>query len=136
MSSYRNDEAVSPVIGVVLMVAITVILAAVISTYVFGMTTSVPKEYVVGATFQQLDTDHVTITYIGGQDAASVTNLTVSINSLYAGTIGSDDGSVLKVGCSTTFTANPPHSFVRNTHVVTTAHFLDGTSQVILDYFL
>ncbi|NPE28427.1 type IV pilin N-terminal domain-containing protein [Methanococcoides sp. SA1] len=33
----RNEDAVSPVIGVILMVAITVILAAVIAAFVFGM---------------------------------------------------------------------------------------------------
>ena len=33
----KNEEAVSPVIGVILMVAITVILAAVIAAFVFGM---------------------------------------------------------------------------------------------------
>jgi flagellin-like protein len=33
---YKRDDAVSPVIGVILMVAITVILAAVIATFVFG----------------------------------------------------------------------------------------------------
>ena len=33
----NNEEAVSPVIGVILMVAITVILAAVIAAFVFGM---------------------------------------------------------------------------------------------------
>jgi flagellin-like protein len=33
----RNDEAVSPVIGVILVVAITVILAAVIAAFVFGV---------------------------------------------------------------------------------------------------
>ncbi|TSD08581.1 type IV pilin, partial [Haloglomus irregulare] len=32
-----DDEAVSPVIGVILMVAITVILAAVIGTFVLGL---------------------------------------------------------------------------------------------------
>jgi flagellin-like protein len=37
MKFERNDEAVSPVIGVILMVAITVILAAVIAAFVFGM---------------------------------------------------------------------------------------------------
>ncbi len=38
MKTFRkNDEAVSPVIGVILMVAITVILAAVIAAFVFGM---------------------------------------------------------------------------------------------------
>jgi archaeal type IV pilus assembly protein PilA len=35
----RNEDAVSPVIGVILMVAITVILAAVIAAFVFGMGT-------------------------------------------------------------------------------------------------
>lgn len=34
---YKNDDAVSPVIGVILMVAITVILAAVIGTFVLGL---------------------------------------------------------------------------------------------------
>ncbi|MEM2991626.1 MAG: type IV pilin N-terminal domain-containing protein, partial [Halobacteria archaeon] len=33
----KSEEAVSPVIGVILMVAITVILAAVIAAFVFGM---------------------------------------------------------------------------------------------------
>ena len=33
----NNEDAVSPVIGVILMVAITVILAAVIGSFVFGM---------------------------------------------------------------------------------------------------
>jgi flagellin-like protein len=34
---FQDDEAVSPVIGVILMVAITVILAAVIATFVLGL---------------------------------------------------------------------------------------------------
>ncbi len=37
MKLEKNEEAVSPVIGVILMVAITVILAAVIAAFVFGM---------------------------------------------------------------------------------------------------
>ncbi|MCX9010086.1 MAG: type IV pilin N-terminal domain-containing protein [Candidatus Methanoperedens sp.] len=39
----RNEEAVSPVIGVILMVAITVILAAVIAAFVFGLGGSTEK---------------------------------------------------------------------------------------------
>ncbi|WP_345775624.1 type IV pilin N-terminal domain-containing protein [Haloferax sp. Q22] len=34
---FKDDTAVSPVIGVILMVAITVILAAVIGTFVLGL---------------------------------------------------------------------------------------------------
>jgi len=134
--SPSDDEAVSAVIGVILLVAITVIIAAVISTFVFGMATNVPRTYVVSASFQQPDNDHIIVTYNGGKDEIFVTNLTVTINDLYAGTIGLSDGSVMQVGCSTTFNANPPHSFDRNTHIVIIAHFIDGTSQVILDYFL
>ena len=37
-----NDNAVSPVIGVILMVAITVILAAVIAAFVYGMAGNMP----------------------------------------------------------------------------------------------
>ena len=37
MKVQNNDEATAPVIGVILMVAVTVILAAVIGVYVFGM---------------------------------------------------------------------------------------------------
>jgi len=38
---FKDDDAVSPVIGVILMVAITVILAAVIATFVLGLGDSV-----------------------------------------------------------------------------------------------
>ena len=46
----RNDDAVSPVIGVILMVAITVILAAVIAAFVFQMSGDIDttKNYSVG----------------------------------------------------------------------------------------
>ncbi len=39
----REEKAVSPVIGVILMVAITVILAAVIASFVFGIGSKAPK---------------------------------------------------------------------------------------------
>jgi len=40
---FREKKAVSPVIGVILMVAITVILAAVIASFVFGLGAKAPK---------------------------------------------------------------------------------------------
>lgn len=42
-SLMNNNEAVSPVIGVILMVAVTVILAAVIAAFIFGFTGNMPK---------------------------------------------------------------------------------------------
>ena len=63
MAFTKNEEAVSPVIGVILMVAITVILAAVIAAFVFGMAGNIQKTKVVAATVQQPDSDNIVVTY-------------------------------------------------------------------------
>ncbi|PSQ29806.1 type IV pilin [Halobacteriales archaeon SW_6_65_46] len=75
---FNDDSAVSPVIGVILMVAITVILAAVIGTFVLGLGSnvqSVPSaqfsfDYDSGAT-------EVTVTHDGG-DTIAATSLSVN----------------------------------------------------------
>src|SRR5512137_2067625 len=79
MVTRKNDEAVSPVIGVILMVAITVILAAVIAAFVFGMSGNISKSKVVAVTAQQPDANTITVTYQGGQDAGSFTSGTVEV---------------------------------------------------------
>ncbi len=66
----KNDEAVSPVIGVILMVAITVILAAVIAAFVFGMSGNISKTKVVAVQFSN-PIQSYSVTYQGGQDAQS-----------------------------------------------------------------
>lgn len=67
MKSIKNEEAVSPVIGVILMVAITVILAAVIAAFVFGMG---PPVLAPQASLQlssaSASTKNITITHSGG----------------------------------------------------------------------
>lgn len=68
---FMNDRAVSPVIGVVLMVAITVILAAAIGSSVFGQTPakSAPQAN-INAKFSGYDADRipsaVIIEHLGG----------------------------------------------------------------------
>ncbi|MFP4188678.1 MAG: type IV pilin, partial [Halobacteriales archaeon] len=47
----KDDSAVSPVIGVILMVAITVILAAVIGTFVLGLGENVEETAQAGVNF-------------------------------------------------------------------------------------
>lgn len=68
----RDEEGVSPVIGVILMVAITVILAAVIGTFVLGLGDDVTEATAPTADFD-FDTEtgedgveSVTITHAGG----------------------------------------------------------------------
>ena len=77
MRWFRDERGVSPVIGVILMVAITVILAAVIASFVFGLGQKAPKSapqaqlVVADATNDTMSTDPDTlfkITHNGGED--------------------------------------------------------------------
>ncbi len=52
-SKLSETRAVSPVIGVILMVAITVILAAVIGTFVMGLGNNVDQNAQAGVSFDQ-----------------------------------------------------------------------------------
>jgi len=76
----KNEEAVSPVIGVILMVAITVILAAVIAAFVFGMAGNIQKTKVVAATLSRPSANSVIVTYQGGQDAGTLLGLNFTVN--------------------------------------------------------
>ena len=138
MAITRNEEAVSPVIGVILMVAITVILAAVIAAFVFGMAGNISKTKVVAATAQQPDSDTIVATYQGGQDAGTcdyiVWTVTDDTGTEHEDTMGEPGGSVLTVGTSLTFTQ--PGLFAGRNHAVGVATFTDGSSQVILDNFI
>ena len=145
----KNDEAVSPVIGVILMVAITVILAAVIAAFVFGMSGNISKTKVVAVTSQQPDGTHIVVTYQGGQDAGSFNYGTVTVTP-GAGTvtyvnpaskfgngtaIAAGSLQILGADVGTTVTAVGT-DFSGKDHVVVTGTFTDGTSQVLLDTYV
>ena len=74
-----DDRAVSPVIGVILMVAITVILAAVIGTFVLGLGDQVSENAPQASFSFDFDTanSNVTITHEGGD---TLDNSTISID--------------------------------------------------------
>jgi flagellin-like protein len=129
----KNDEAVSPVIGVILMVAITVILAAVIAAFVFGMSGNIQKTKVVAATVSQQNATAISITYNGGQDSTSLTGINWTINNANAGVMGSMTGTTaLTVGTGMTSNLGT----AAQDHVVGTAYFIDGTQQVIVDTYV
>ncbi len=133
MTFTKNDEAVSPVIGVILMVAITVILAAVIAAFVFGMAGSISKTKVVAATAQKPDASHIVVTYQGGQDAGTMQYACISVADHPTFMMGpTGTSTTLQVGCSTTI-VGAAGQFSGKTHVVITGVFSDGSSQVILD---
>ena len=144
MALTKNDEAVSPVIGVILMVAITVILAAVIAAFVFGMSGNVQKTKVVAATALMTTDGGIDVTYQGGPDTDSLTavNITAPNGSVWyttdsLGTL-SDSGStsapprvgaVMKLIPISPISDWPPGQ----KHIVVVGTFNDGSSHVILD---
>jgi archaeal type IV pilus assembly protein PilA len=137
----KNDEAVSPVIGVILMVAITVILAAVIAAFVFGMAGNITKTKVVAITVQKQSSTQINVMNQGGQDASSLSSVNITTNPASTGAnpqfpsatgIGYMGGSPVAVGCTTIMTG----AYTGRTEVIVVGTFNDGTKQVLLDTFV
>jgi flagellin-like protein len=126
MHIHINDNGISPVIGVILMVAITVILAAIIAAFVFGMTentlTSTPY---VGITARQVATDIYVVYATSPTGNEKITNLSVRLNGVteeYMTNPAIGDTIVLE----DKGTPEPDH-------VVVVAAFSSGREAVVLD---
>ena len=78
---FTEERAVSPVIGVILMVAITVILAAVIGTFVLGLGENVQSTPQAKFAYDYQN-NNVTITHEGGS-AVSAAELSVTASSAF-----------------------------------------------------
>jgi len=135
MSMYRkgSEDAVSPVIGVILMVAITVILAAVIAAFVFGMAGNVSKTRSIAVTAQKSG-QNILVTNNGGPDVADLSSFNVSV-AYNNGSTGNPTGLMNTVGSSIKF-PNGTNPAGGKDHVIVTATFTDGTQQVVLDTFV
>ncbi len=132
----ENEEAVSPVIGVILMVAITVILAAVIAAFVFGMGSDVQTTKTVAVTASLDKEGYLVATLQGSSDVANLWSLNMTVDGgdevlLNDTTDNGDLWGTLGVGAS--FNTSEP--IKSGEHVVIVAHFKDGSSQVVLDKF-
>jgi archaeal type IV pilus assembly protein PilA len=123
-----NEDAVSPVIGVILMVAITVILAAVIAAFVFGMAGNISKTKVVTVTLQRSSASTVVATFQGGQDAKAVSSVAWQMDG--TGITGTPDWEAVipTIGDSTSLPVT-----TANAHIVGVATFTDGSEQVVID---
>jgi len=142
MKKMTRDNAVSPVIGSILLVAITVIIAAVIAAFVFGMTGDIQQTRVVAITSDISQNDApakvVVITNHGGKDASSLVDVLIQIQ-------GDDcaDPTTGPANPLTTEFAQTVGSSIRcvgtspgeREHLVVTGTFIDGTRQVLLDTY-
>ena len=134
MAFTKNDEAVSPVIGVILMVAITVILAAVIAAFVFGMAGNVQKTKVISTTVQRTS-DGVMVKFMGGADQASLTYGLVTVNGVAAADYENGSG----LGAPSNVFNNTLGSYVfaggapNGARVLVIGKFTDGSDQILQD---
>jgi len=126
---YKREEAVSPVIGVILMVAITVILAAVIAAFVFGLAGNAGSSKNVAVIFQANATGGE-FSWQGGADLnritrwyAKRTGTGVAADSTVIGM-----GNTVKVG-----DISWVNKTVTSTRVQMVATFTDGKETIIFD---
>jgi len=155
----KNDQAVSPVIGVIAgnmeigactmphiiggetygrdkslvlnyWFASTVILAAVIAAFVFGMAGQITKTKVVAMSVQKITPTSVSVTNMGGQDVGSLSGVSVDID---GNTTVQTSGNLGKnVGSSSIFASN-----AGRVRVVVIGTFTDSdSSQVLIDTFI
>jgi flagellin-like protein len=121
----NNDDAVSPVIGVILMVAIAVILAAVIAVFAFNMADDVqtPKTVMISA---KLVPGGIESTIQGGSRLAQLDQITYSVNGTGPKTVQSGDFEVGNVFPITTGTDGVDR-------FLAVGHFSDGSEQILLN---
>ena len=128
---FDDDEAVSPVIGVILMVAITVILAAVIATFVLGLGDQISNtapQASFSFDYSENDTaDTLQVTHNGGE--------TISANEA----VGTVSGAQNASGTSLTYdgglfeTANYSDVNAGTTDMITESDFSGGAGNGELD---
>lgn len=125
ITTKQNEDAVSPVISVILLVAITVILAAIIAAFVFGMAGNIASPHMVsiGAKANGTNIDMINN---GMGDVAQLVDLQVRGDISNPGPLGITTGSMA------TFALTGPKA---NSWITVTGTFLDGTESVVLQGF-
>lgn len=135
---YKHDDAVSPVIGVILMVAITVILAAVIAAFVFGMAGNVSKTKTIAVTAAQVDSQLISVTNQGGKDITGLSQFNVSAFDKDGVVVTNYNGNTTCLGTSvgTSCPVTTTGTFDGKEHIVVVGKWDDGTEQVVLDTYV
>jgi len=125
MNQLHSEEAVSQVIGVILMVSLAVILAAVTASFVLGMTGSLQTMKFVSVTSDVNDEGKATFTIQGGDDLKTITRIDLVYQD---GTVEPLFGASPQAGDIAT--SNDP---VTGQRIVLAASFTDGTQMMILE---
>jgi archaeal type IV pilus assembly protein PilA len=137
----KNEHAVSEVVSVILLIAVTVILAALIATFVFSFIGGLQKGNVAAATISRVNGSYVSVTFVGKQGSGSVAVINWTVNgaapltyingtSVTPGMQNQPStGGILNVGSVALLAANSTGT----DHMIGVAVYTDGSQQVILD---
>ena len=118
-----NNEAVSPILGIVVMVAVLVILAAIVAMYVLGASTAVS---VFAVAVQNNDT--ISVVYNGGPDEAYVRQFEIVYVDQNAVAVNT---TPLKAGDTFSFNGTDGKD-----HIQASVIFFDGSKHRLLDTYV
>jgi flagellin-like protein len=139
----QNDDGVSPVIGTILLVAITVVLVAIVAAVVMGMVGQVSSTKDVGVTVQPWSNSSgtaghgVTVLLYGGNDVSNLVSLNVSVDGVtstkaWISNVWENQNGVSNPSVGTAYKfAVEPNTELTNSLVVITGSFTDGTTSVL-----
>jgi len=120
-------------VSLIIIIGIIIIFAAIVAAFVFGMSGNIQHTKIVAVTAQNIG-NNIVVTYRGGEDAASLQSISISINGANAGEMSIPSESYqnsLTIGTSATLPVTGTYN-----HVVAIGHFTDGTNQVLFDQTL
>jgi len=131
MNNKAKESAVSEAVGVILMVAITVIMATIIAAYASGMMQGIQLTRSVIVTVEQSDPSHISVTYRGGLDNALLESLTIKWPDGTEQTITSP--KIGNVFIATNIGFGPKNVTPGSDRIMVIGHFNNNKDQIVLD---
>jgi len=124
----HKEDAVSPILGTVLLVILTVVLFAAFAAVAFGMVEDTPKNRMLSFTAHQ-EGEWIYVTYMGGPSQLDVADpgIVALVNEQPMSTPFSKTGHI-EVGTSAKTLGT-----LGKDHVVVTVVFKDGKASTVLD---
>jgi flagellin-like protein len=134
----RHEEAVSEIIGVILIVAITVILAALVASLAFSMISdNLQKTKVVATSAARINSD-ILVTYQGGTNDPELSYISINApdGKIYKTSGTSGDliitGTTVKPNVGAIMILHNNATASKN-HVIVVGHFSDNAEIILLD---
>ncbi len=140
-----NKEAVSPVIGTILMVAIAIIISALVMAMTFGLAEKTRQSYIV--TFQLVDqkADDFTILFYGGSDIRYLQGVKMMVDNVvyvdYNGSLTVGQEWYFKNGTTPTGPGAKPivvnlSPGKNDDHLIVVGKFPDNVETVLIDTYV